>query len=107
MERNISGTIRVVKMIGHHLAEVVLLNYINRAKNHGFSSSKTRFIHLGLNDNTPILQYSNTLACLYRHSQFSLTTPKGRGFVSLIKFLGYAVVPTIAEVFAKQSKRRR
>ena len=32
MEKNISGSIRVVNMIGHHLAEVVLLNYINRAK---------------------------------------------------------------------------
>ena len=85
MEKNISGSIRVVKMIGHHLTEVVLLNYINRAKNHGFSSSKTRFIHLGLNDNTPILQYSNTPAPLYRPSQFFLPTPKGRGFLILIK----------------------
>ena len=32
MEKNISGSIRVVKMIDHHLAEFVLLTYIYRTK---------------------------------------------------------------------------
>jgi hypothetical protein len=57
IEKNISGSIQVDKMIGHHLAEFVLLNYFNRAKNYGLSSSKMRFIHLRLND----IQHSSTL----------------------------------------------
>jgi len=59
-----SRSIQAVKMIGLHLVEIILLNYINRANHYGAKSSKTRLIHLGLNkiqhSNTPVLQHSGT-----------------------------------------------
>ena len=65
-------------MICSHLAAFILLNDIHRANHRGVRWSKTRFIHLALNDvqhaNTPVLSPSrriyepeaNTPVRLYR-----------------------------------------
>lgn len=62
--KNSSRSIQVVKVIGPHLAEFILLDYINRSNHHGVKWSKTRRIHLDLNyiqySNTPALQHSGT-----------------------------------------------